>query len=29
MLPWVKKYVADDRFHDGLRSSFPEVFAGR
>jgi len=26
---WVKKYVTDDRFHDELRSSFPEVFAGR
>lgn len=23
----VRKYVDDDRFHDGLRSSFPEVLA--
>jgi hypothetical protein len=26
---WVAKYVSDDRFHDELRASFPEVFAGR
>lgn len=26
---WVSKYVSDDRFHDELRASFPEVFAAR